>query len=186
MSAYSARFDDAVAWTLEAFRPILRKGSGAPYITHLFAVTALVGEHGGDEEQLMAAMLHDAIEDIEGVTEQVLAQRFGDRVARLVVALSDCEGHPKPPWRERKEAYLAHLAHQPPEVKLISCADKLHNARSILIDHRTMGPRIFERFRGKKEGTLWYYRSIPPALRQGWQAPILDELERVVAQLEAL
>ena len=186
MSAYSARFDDAVAWTLEAFRPILRKGSGAPYITHLFAVTALVGEHGGDEEQLMAAMLHDAIEDIPGVTEAVLAERFGERVARLVVALSDCEGHPKPPWRERKEGYLAHLRHQPAEVKLISCADKLHNARSILIDHRTMGAGIFERFRGKRDGTLWYYGSLPEVLRDGWQAPILDELERVVTELAAL
>jgi len=186
VSAYSARFDDAVAWTLEAFRPVTRKGSGAPYITHLFAVTALVGEHGGDEEQLMAAMLHDAIEDIEGCTEQTLAERFGERVARLVTALSDCEGHPKPPWRERKETYLAHLKHQPAEVKLISCADKLHNARSILIDHHTMGDRIFERFRGGKDGTLWYYGSLPPALAHGWTAPILDELDRVVQQLKAL
>ena len=185
-AAYSTRFDEAMALAVSSFRPITRKGSGVPYITHLLSVTALVGEHGGDEDQLIAAVLHDWIEDIPGATAEELERRFGARVARMVVALSDCVGHPKPPWRDRKEAYLAHLIHEPAEVKLISCADKLHNAGTILMDHRQIGEAIFERFRGKKHGTLWYYRSVYDALGTGWSSPLLGELRRTVDALHQL
>ena len=185
--AYSRRFDDAVALALDGFRGITRKGSGAPYITHLFAVTALVGEHGGDEDQLIAAMLHDAIEDVPGIDRATLEARFGARVARLVVALSDCEGEdPKPPWKQRKVAYLTHLRHQPAEVKLISCADKLHNAQSIVVDHGIVGSAIFDRFTGGREGTLWYYGSLPEILGNGWDSPLLRALSRTVDALLAL
>lgn len=186
-AAYSARFDAAVALALEGFRPIRRKGSGAPYITHLFAVTALVGEHGGDEDQLIAAMLHDAIEDVPGIDAAHIEAQFGPRVARLVVALSDSEGEdPKPPWKQRKVDYLTHLRHQPAEVKLISCADKLHNARSIVVDHGIVGSAIFERFTGGREGTLWYYGSLPEILGDGWDSPLLREFSAVVETLLAL
>ena len=185
-AAYSRRFDRAMALALDSFRPIVRKGSGVPYITHLLSVTALVGEYGGDEDQLCAAVLHDFIEDIPGATEQRLADEFGERVARMVVALSDCEGEPKPPWRERKVRYLAHLKDEDPDIKLISCADKLHNASTIVMDHARIGDHIFERFRGKKDGTLWYYDAVVQALGQGWESALLDRLDGVVDEIHRL
>jgi (p)ppGpp synthase/HD superfamily hydrolase len=185
-SAYSRRFDRAVALALDSFRPIVRKGSGVPYMTHLLSVTALVGEYGGDEDQLCAAILHDFIEDIPGATEEMLAEQFGERVAKMVVALSDCDGEPKPPWRERKVAYLEHLRHEPPEIKLISCADKLHNATTIITDHQRIGDPIFDRFRGKKDGTLWYYDAVVHALGEGWQSGLLDRLDAVVDDIHVL
>ena len=184
--AYSERFDQALLLAASSFRKIHRKGRGAPYITHLLAVTSLVGEHGGDEDQLIAALLHDYIEDIEGGTAADLRARFGDRVSRLVVALSDCQGHPKPPWKERKLHYVAELANEPAEVKLISCADKLHNCRTILVDHTLMGEDLFELFAGKKSGTLWYYRAVFEALSTGWSSPILGLLQSHVEALEQL
>jgi (p)ppGpp synthase/HD superfamily hydrolase len=184
--AYTGRFDDAVAFALAAFRPITRKGSAIPYVTHLFAVTALVGEYGGDEDQLIAAMLHDWLEDVPDAKLSVLEARYGERVARMVASLSDSVGHPKPAWRPRKEVYLAHLRHEPADVKLVSCADKLHNCRTMVMDHRRMGDDIFDRFTGKKDGTLWYYRSVNEALAHGWDTPLLHELAREVTVLHAL
>lgn len=183
--AYSRRFDEAVALALDAFRHEVRKGTHVPYMTHLLAVTALVGEHGGDEDQLIAAVLHDWLEDIEGSSVEVLTERFGPRVAGLVVALTDATERPKPAWRERKERYLAHLAIEPADVKLISAADKLHNCRSIRRDHLAMGDAIYDRFTGRKEGTLWYYRAVVEALAVGWSSPLLDELRREVEALVA-
>lgn len=180
---YSRRFDEAVALAVDAFRHEVRKGTHIPYITHLMAVTVTVGEHGGDEDQMIAAMLHDWLEDIEGASVEVLRERFGARVAGLVVALSDATERPKPAWRQRKERYLAHLAIEPVDVKLISAADKLHNCRSIRRDLRGMGQAIFDRFTGRKEGTLWYYRAVVEALAVGWESALLDELRTEVEAL---
>lgn len=184
--AYTERLDRALALVTHAFRPVFRKGTGAPYLTHLLMVTALVGEHGGDEDQMIAALLHDYLEDIEGSSSAELEQAFGERVARLVVALSDTVVRPKPPWKQRKVRYIAHLADEPHEVKLISAADKLHNCRSIVRDHRAMGDAIFDRFRPEKHETLWYYREVYTALRVGWRHPILDDLEREIRELHRL
>mgnify|MGYP000978965466 CR=1 FL=1 len=180
---YSTRFDEAVAMAVDAFRPVVRKGSGVPYITHLFSVCALVGEHGGDEDQLIAAVLHDWLEDIPDAHVDVLEARFGPRVARLVEALSDSVGSPKPPWRARKEAYLAHLRRSPADVRLVSCADKLHNCRSIRMDLRLAGPAVFQRFQGGREGTLWYYQELAVALGEGWGHPLLEVFREEVAGL---
>jgi (p)ppGpp synthase/HD superfamily hydrolase len=182
-AAYSNRFDEAVALAVEAFRPVVRKGSGVPYITHLMSVCALVGEAGGDEDQLIAAILHDYLEDIPGASASELERRFGARVARMVGALSDSTGEPKPPWRARKEAYLAHLRHEPDDVRLVSCADKLHNCRSIREDLAERGPEVFERFQGKRDGTLWYYQELVVALSEGWDHPMLRRLAREVEAL---
>lgn len=183
MIAYSPRFDEAVAMAVASFRDVHRKGTTIPYVTHLFAVTALVGEHGGDEDQLIAAVLHDWIEDVDGATSDELDRRFGPRVARLVAALTDATERPKPPWRERKERYLAHLRHQPAEVKLISAADKLHNCTAIRLDHAAIGAELWPRFAGKRDGTLWYYRSVVDALGENWSHPLLDRLDAEVAAL---
>lgn len=185
MPLYTERLDRATALAIEDFRDISRKGSSVPYLTHLFAVTALVGEAGGDEDQLVAAMLHDWLEDVPGATEQALEAAFGPRVCRLVLALSDATTHPKPPWLGRKRRYLVHLRDQPAEVKLVSCADKLHNCQTLVRDVGRSGAETFERFTGGLEGTLWYYASVAEALRNGWSHWLLDELEQAVAQLHA-
>lgn len=180
---YTRRFDEAVALAVDSFRGVERKGSRVPYITHLMSVCALVGEHGGDEDQLITAVLHDWLEDIPSANVDMLEARFGPRVARMVLALSDSTGEPKPPWRERKERYLAHLRHEPADVRLVSCADKLHNCRSIRQDLRLAGPVVFERFQGRREGTLWYYGELVTALSEGWRHPLLDVFTEEVAAL---
>ncbi len=173
---YGHRFDRALALVAEAFRHKRRKASGVPYIAHLLWVTATVAEHGGDEEQLIAALLHDYLEDVPGSTAEQLQAEFGPRVSRLVLALSDTTVHPKPPWLERKEGYLAHLVHQPAEVKLISAADKLHNLLSCVSDYRTAGDKLWARFRGGRQGTLWYFFSVHAALAQGWDHVLAREV----------
>lgn len=181
---YSPRLDNAVAFALDQFRFKVRKGTSVPYVTHLLAVMTLVGEYGGDEDQMMGAVLHDYLEDIPGASADLLRLRFGDRVARFVVALSDSTTLPKPPWRERKELYLEHLAEEAPDLKLISCSDKLHNCMCIRRDYQAVGDAVWGRFSGGKEGTLWYYRAVCMALGQDWQHPLLNRLRAEVFQLE--
>lgn len=180
---HSKRLDEAIAFALEAFRHTVRKGTRIPYMTHLLQVMCVVGEYGGDEDQMIAAVLHDWLEDIEGAERSVLEARWGPRVARLVEALSDSTGHPKPPWRQRKLAYLAHLREQPAELKLISAADKLHNCMSIQRDLETGGAEVWGRFTAGRDGTLWYYRAVADALGDGWQHPLHMRLDRQVSLL---
>ena len=108
-AGYSNRFDDAAALAIDAFRHIKRKATGVPYVTHLMQVCVTVGEYGGDEDQMIAALLHDYLEDVEGSSADELEARFGRRVREMVLALSDTVVRPKPPWRERKEKYLVLL-----------------------------------------------------------------------------
>jgi len=180
-------FDDALVYAARLHRRQRRKASGVPYVAHLLAVAALVLEAGGSQDEAIAALLHDAPEDQGG--EETLAdirRRFGDTVADIVADCSDTLASPKPPWRPRKEAYLAHLAHAAPSVRLVSAADKLHNARSILRDYRELGEVVWGRFRGGREGTLWYYRTLVDILQSTGDGPLLDELARTVAELERL
>ena len=160
-----------------------RKGTSIPYIAHLMAVAALVLEHGGDEDQAIAALLHDAIEDCGPEHEAVIAARFGPRVAGIVRACTDAEVLPKPPWRARKEAYIAHLDHAPREALLVSACDKLHNARAILADLRAEGPSVFDRFRGGREGTLWYYATLAERFAVLLPGRLARELAAEVAAL---
>lgn len=181
---YSERVRDALdlAFTLHSGQT--RKGSGTPYIVHLLGVAAQVGVHGGNEDQFIAALLHDAVEDQGGLpTLERIRGQFGDRVADLVLKCSDSTDAPKPPWRARKEAYLARLAGEPPELKIIVVADKLDNARSIVRDMRQCGAAVWDRFTGKREGSLWYYQAIPAALESGWEHPLLDELRAAIAEM---
>lgn len=181
--AYSERFDAAVALAIDAFRSHYRKTTRIPYVTHLLSVCATVGEYGGDEDQMIAAVLHDWLEDVPGADPRVLEDRFGARVRMLVEALTDTVEHPKPPWRPRKERYLALLRDEPADVKLISAADKLHNVRSILRDHHDIGDAVFDRFSAKKHETLWYFRAVCEALGANWRHAVLDELRDAVADL---
>jgi len=185
-ATYSKRFDRAVTWALRDFRAIIRKGSGVPYVTHLFAVTALVGEHGGDEDQLIAAMLHDWLEDIEGASSEALEDEFGPRVRAIVEALSDVIAiRPKPPWKDRKDAFLVRIRAEEPDVKLVCAADKLHNAQTLLRDLRSVGMSTLDRFNGGREGTLWYHSAVVPALAEGWSHPLLDELSATVTAIHS-
>ena len=182
-----ARFEAALVYAAQLHRRQARKGSRTPYIAHLLAVAALVLEGGGDEDQAIAALLHDAVEDQGGYeTLEAIRERFGERVAGIVAGCSDAFVTPKPPWRARKEAYLAHLREAPPEVRRVSLADKLHNARCLLRDYRREGEATWARFNGKREGTLWYYRALVEAFQATGDDEQTRELARVVGTLEAL
>jgi len=182
-----ARFEDALLFASRKHNGQTRKQSQVPYVAHLLSVTALVLEAGGDEDQAIAAVLHDVVEDCGGAP--VLAEmreRFGIRVADIVEGCTDTDAIPKPPWRARKEHYLRHLQEAGEGVRLVSAADKLHNARSIVADYRYVGDAVWERFAGRREGTLWYYRAVLDILRQGPGSRLVDELERVVLELERI
>ncbi len=182
---YTARLEEAFAWAAALHRDQVRKGADVPYVTHLLAVGAMVGELGGTEDQVIAGFLHDAIED-QGVTRQEIAARFGDTVADIVVACTDATTLPKPPWLPRKMAYLDHLRDQPPLVKLVVAADKLHNGRAILRDLRILGEELWGRFTATPAQTVWYYQGILEALTHEWEHPILYDLDQVVTRLVAV
>jgi GTP pyrophosphokinase len=178
------RLEEALHLAARLHRGQTRKGSELPYLYHLLAVCALVAEHGGDENQVVAALLHDAIEDAGGsVAREEIRRHFGDDVATLVDGCTDAETVPKPPWRERKERFLARLAKAPPRVRLVVAADKLHNASTTLRDLRREGEAVWARFRGGRDGSLWYYGEVVRALGSGWSHPVLGELAAAVDTL---
>jgi (p)ppGpp synthase/HD superfamily hydrolase len=185
-ACYGPRLDLALAYVAEAFRGQTRKGTRIPYLAHLLQVMVTVAEHGGDEDQLVAALLHDTLEDVEGASALSLERQFGARVVSLVLALSDTTLRPKPPWRERKLAYIERLRHEGPDLKLISAADKLHNLESIVRDYENVGEALWTRFQGGREGTLWYYREVVAALEQGWAHPLLGRLRERLLTLHTM
>jgi (p)ppGpp synthase/HD superfamily hydrolase len=183
---YGEKLETAFIYAFKLHRDQYRKGTRVPYITHLLAVAAIVGENGGTENEVVAALLHDAPEDQGGeATLEDIRARFGDEVAEIVAGCTDTYEDPKPPWRERKENYVAHLAGASDSVRLVSAADKLHNARTVLADYRALGENLWDRFNGGREGTLWYYRAIVEGLEKG-DDPLVEELDRVVTELERL
>ena len=180
------RFDRALAFAADLHRAQQRKGTTIPYVSHLLAVASLVLEHGGSETEAIAALLHDAVEDQGGLpTLSRIADEFGEEVAAIVAGCTDADVVPKPPWRARKEVYIAHLAHASESICLVSAADKLHNLRSIVSDYQMLGEELWGRFNGKREGTLWYYQQLVDAFRSSALAKprILQELEAVLAVL---
>ncbi|MHB9023302.1 MAG: HD domain-containing protein [Armatimonadota bacterium] len=159
-------FNAALTFASRLHQRQRRKGTDIPYLAHLLAVTSIALEYGADEEEAIAALLHDAVEDQGGEETSVeIRKRFGDRVAEIVLACSDTLESPKPSWNVRKERYITHLAEASPGALLVSAADKLHNARSILADFRRHGEAVFSRFNAGREGTLWYYRELVNAFR---------------------
>ena len=141
------RFAQALTYACIAHSDQLRKGTEIPYVSHLLAVAGLVLEHGGDEDEAIAALLHDAVEDAGGQARLAnLRHRFGDRVAEIVIDCTDTDITPKPPWRARKETYIAHLENASASARLVSCCDKLHNARTIVADLRTQGDLVWKKF----------------------------------------
>ena len=185
----SRKFDQALDFASDLHRKQVRKGSDTPYVGHLLSVAGLVLENGGTETQAIAALLHDAIEDQSagyGGAEKLgreIERRFGKAVRRIVEACTDAWVEPKPEWRERKDRYIAHVEHMPKAAVLVSLADKVHNARAINSDLRTHGRKVFERFKGKRDGTLWYYESLAARFMRHHQQPLALELKRVVAEM---
>jgi GTP pyrophosphokinase len=185
----SKRFRKALTFATKAHADQGRKGTTIPYVAHLLAVTANVLEYGGDEDQAIAALLHDAIEDQGGDDmRRKIRKKFGDRVTAMVDDCIDAEVQPKPPWKERKLAYLDHIAEAHPDSLLVSMADKLHNSTAIVRDLRHHGMSVFDRFYAGPEDTVWYYRSLVEAFDargfEGDARALLEELRKVVAELE--
>ena len=181
------RFVKAVGYAARLHATQKRKGRERPYIAHLLGVASLVLEHGGDEDTALPALLHDAVEDQGGRPRlDEIRRKFGSRVARIVESCTDAYTVPKPPWLRRKKKYLAKLPRASAEGRLVSAADKLHNAREILADYRLLGNALWERFKGGKDGTLWYYRALVKAFRAAGSTPLVEELDRVVTELERL
>lgn len=188
MPPLGPRFDQALALASHLHRDQLRKGTSIPYLSHLLSVAALVIENGGDEDEAIAALLHDALEDCaDQITATSLEKQFGPRVRELVEACTDTppgfRGGRKPAWGARKEAYVLRV--KSGEIPWrVSLADKLHNARCILRDHREGGDEVWERFSASKEETLGYYASLAAAYRTaGAHGYMLEELDRVVREL---
>jgi (p)ppGpp synthase/HD superfamily hydrolase len=180
------RYREALGFAFDLHRAQIRKGSGTPYMAHLIGVSSLALEHGADEDEAIAALLHDAVEDQGGLpTLDAIRTRFGDRVASIVAGCTDADTVPKPPWRERKERYLAHLPLASRSVVMVSSCDKLYNARSIVADLRRVGPAVWDRFTGGRDGSLWYYRSLA-AVFTTLAAPVAADLARTVAEIDAL
>lgn len=184
------RFNSALLYASRLHARQKRKGSGVPYVAHLLGVAALVLEAGGDEDQAIAALLHDAVEDQGGHPRlEDIRGQFGERVAQIVDGCTDSFIVPKPAWCARKKQYLAHLPGVSSDVLLVSAADKLYNARTLLADWRVQGDRVFERFKGGKNGTLWYYRALADLYgRIGGGSTgylrVVEELGRVVRKIE--
>ena len=183
--ALTSRFIRALGYAARIHARQTRKGKEHPYVGHLLAVASIVIQYGGDENAVIAALLHDAVEDQGGLPRlREIRRKFGTRVARIVAGCTDTDETFRPPWRERKERYIRRVRQESPEVRLVSAADKLSNVREILADHRLLGDAVFERFHGRKEGTLWYYRALVEEFRAAGVTPLVEELDRVVSALE--
>jgi len=179
-------FEAALVYATQLHADQKRKGTDIPYVSHLLAVASLVLEAGGDEDEAIAALLHDGPEDQGGLaTLAKIRMLFGQRVGDIVEACSDTFEAEKPAWKARKEAYLAHLRDADPSVLLISCADKLHNARAILADFRRHGDGLWERFNGGREDILWYYGELSKIFTARGPAILAVQLAWVVELLHA-
>jgi (p)ppGpp synthase/HD superfamily hydrolase len=178
------RFDDALAYASRVHRDQMRKGTTVPYISHLIGTAAIALENGADEDQAIGALLHDAVEDQGGAARLAdIRVRFGERVAEIVDHCTDTDIEPKPPWRARKEAYIASLAHKPVASLEVSLADKTHNASAIVADLGVHGDALWLRFTGGRDGSLWYYRALVMAFRARIAGDGTERFAALVAQM---
>ena len=182
----SEKFEEALIYATRVHVNQMRKKTRIPFVAHILGVTAIALEYGANETEAIAALLHDTVEDCGGAERlRDIREKFGDDVARIVDGCTDTYETPKPPWLERKRSYIEHLKDSDSSTRLVSASDKLHNTRAILAELRRHGLEVFDRFAGKKDGTLWYYRTLVSAFRQhGDHADLIDELDRVVSEIE--
>ncbi len=183
------RLYQALQFTFKLHGRDARKASSVPYMAHLLAVCALTQQDGGDEDEAIAALLHDALEDKPDETSrEEIGQLFGEKVLKIVELSTDTpaeyRGGVKPPWRERKENYLAHIRTSKPELLRVTLADKVDNARAIYNDYQRLGEDLWKRFNAGREDQIWYYESAVDAFKTaGVHGPLLEELERLVSQI---
>ena len=189
----SPDFAEALSFTAQLHADHRRSKSQVPYLAHLLSVCSLVLEHDGTEDEAIAALLHDSLEDQAvhlGGAEQLrkrIRRRFGERVVEIVDGCTDAVTHPKPEWEGRKQRYIEAIETATESVCLVIAADKLHNARSILDDLYEIGNEVWEKFKPTRERSLWYYRSVTEALKPRLPQRgkhLVQELDRVVTQLE--
>lgn len=186
----SPRLYQAMEYVFRIHGTDARKQSEVPVMAHLFSVCALVQYDGGDEDEAIAALLHDSLEDKpQETSRQEIRTLFGDRVLALIDAATDTPadyaGGAKPPWRQRKEEYLRHVRQTDPSRLRVTVADKVDNDRAILADYRRLGEGLWQRFNAGKADQLWYYRSAAEAYHlAGVRSALLDELVRLVQELE--
>lgn len=174
------RFETALVYASRLHARQYRKNRQVPYIAHLLSVAALVLEDGGDEDEAIAALLHDAIEDQGGAkTREAIRAQFGDRVTAIVDGCTESDTIPKPSWQERKQRYLQQIQQASASVRRVSLADKLHNARSLLTSLQQEGEVVWSRFHGGREKTLWFYH----ALLQIYQATGSDCMTEAFKQV---
>ena len=180
----SQKFDQALHYAVLIHAGQVRKGTEIPYLAHLLGVASIALEYGGNEDEAIGALLHDAGEDAGGRGRiEDIRQRFGDAVADIVDGCTDADVVPKPEWRKRKEDYIAHVRTASASVRLVSAADKLHNARAVLRDYRVHGENLWSRFNGGKDGTLWYYSSLVEAFAEADNNELVKELKSVVCEI---
>ena len=184
----SEKFEEALVYATQAHGNQMRKKTGIPFVAHILGVTAIALEYGASETEAISALLHDTVEDCGGADRlRDIREKFGDDVAGIVDGCTDTYETPKPPWLERKRAYIEHLKDSDSSTRLVSASDKLHNTRAILAELRRHGTDVFDRFGGKKDGTLWYYRTLVTAFREhGNHTDLIGELDRVVTEIEKL
>ena len=183
----SPNFEEALIYATRVHGGQLRKKTQVPYIGHLLGVAAIAMEYGANEDETIGALLHDAVEDGGGPARQRdIQKRFGKEVADIVAGCTDTDQTPKPPWRERKESYIAHLSTASASTRLVSASDKLHNCRAIVHNLREVGDEVWSRFKAGKEGCLWYYRALVTAFRAHGESELINELDRVVIEMEKL
>ncbi len=187
----TSRFADALGFAFEVHREQTKKGGTVPYISHPLEVAGTVLSFGGNEDEAIAGLLHDSVEDHPDVVSfEKIARRFGAAVADIVRSCSDASVIPKPPWRPRKEKYIEHLRTANESVLMVSAADKLANARAVMKDYREVGDKLWERFNAGKADQLWYYRTVAQVLTQaagaGRARALAAELRRAVQELEKL
>lgn len=180
------RFSSALAYANDLHRHQRRKGTGVPYVSHLLSVAALVMEAGGSEDECIAALLHDAVEDQGGAgTAEEIRHRFGAEVAQIVQSCSE-DKTPGRTWTQRKRSAVSKVAGLDESARLVLTADKLHNIRSVISEHANIGDVVWQRFGGGREGTLWYYRAMAEAIGEAGGSGLLPELRAAVENLEAL
>ncbi len=191
-SGLTYRFEDALELAFRLHGHSTRKGSRVPTMAHLLGVCALVQQDGGSEDEAIAALLHDALEDApEHITRDDLRERFGERVLAIVDASTDTprdyHGGSKPPWRERKETYLAHARSADPALLRVTIADKIDNLRAMIRDYRREGKRIWWRFHAGRDEQLWYFASCVDAYTAaGCEGPLMDELRCLLDELTGI
>jgi GTP pyrophosphokinase len=189
MTKLTERFRQALGYAVAIHDGQPRNGTEVPYASHLLAVSSLVLEQEGSEDEAIGALLHDAVEDGKASLAKI-RERYGDDVATIVAGCTDSHETPKRPWKERKVRYLAHLREAPRSTRLVAAADKLHNARCILADYRIEGERLWtRRFEKSRADILWYYRGLIDALRRREPEAgdaLVEELGRVVGEIEKL